>query len=67
MFRDIMVKVHYIADDGLLKNHIVEMAPPEKVKKYLKPQLEEIFDAEGYIGMEIEVKDTESFNENIHS
>lgn len=59
MIRNIIVKVHYIADDELLKSGVIVMSTPEDVKKYLKPDLEEIFDAEGYRGMEIRVEDIE--------
>ena len=59
MIRDIIVKVHYVADDDLLKSGAIAMTPPEDVEKYLKLDLEEIFGAEGYRGMEIRVEDTE--------
>lgn len=59
MTRDIIVKVHYTADNELLKSGAIVMTPPADVEKYLKSDLEEIFDAEGYEGMEIIVKDTE--------
>lgn len=59
MFRNIIVKVHYVADDELIKSGVIRMTSPADVKEYLKPDLEEIFDAEGYRGMEIRVEDTE--------
>lgn len=59
IIRDIIVKVHYVADDELIKSGVIKMTSPTDVEKYLKPDLEEIFDAEGYRGMEIRVEDTE--------
>lgn len=59
MIRDIIVKVHYVADDDLLKSGTIKMTPPSDIEKYLKPELEEVFDAEGYRGIEIRVEDTE--------